>query len=215
MLNHRQFCLLAKLSHTMDPTLSPQKEEVKEEAEERLTRCDPGGESEGGSAVCHTELPQKGWGMPNKRRWSVRQAGERRKAWNWSERRNLFSANMTGAFWLQVVPKGASVRREGRRSPERAGGLLVWLSVLIRRPGRVIRPPRALGPACLVAHAATCPGWHKQLHTALHMKAVCEFLEISKIGSLPGAPHLQEHKLWIWQLFHYFPVKIQKQNPRW
>lgn len=42
MLNHRQFCLLAKLSHTMDPTLSPQKEEVKEEAEERLTRCDPG-----------------------------------------------------------------------------------------------------------------------------------------------------------------------------
>lgn len=150
--------------------------------------------------------------MPNKRRWSVRQAGERRKARNGSGRRNLFSANRTGAFWLQVFPKGASVRREGKRSPESAGGLLVWLSVLIRRPGRVIRPPRALGPACLVAHAATCPGWHKQLHTALHRKAVCEFLEISKNGSLPGAPHPQEHKLWIWQLFHYFPVKIQKQN---
>lgn len=207
MLNHRQFCLLAKLSHTTDPTLSPQKEEVKEEA----GTVWPWGESEGGSAVCHTKLTQKGWGMLNKRRWSLRQAGgERRKAWNRRGRSNLFSANETGAFGLQAFSKG--VRREGRRSPEHAGGLLVWLSVLIRRPGRVIRPPRALGPACPVAHVPTCPGWWKQSHKAVPMKAVFEFLEISKNVSLPGAPHPQEHKLWKWQLFHYFPTKIQKQN---
>lgn len=135
MLNHRQFCLLAKLSHTTDPTLSPQKEEVKEEA----GTVWPWGESEGGSAVCHTKLTQKGWGMPNKRRWSLRQAGgERRKAWNRRGRSNLFSANETGAFGLQAFSKG--VRREGRRSPEHAGGLLVWLSVLIRRLAEWLDP---------------------------------------------------------------------------
>lgn len=203
MLNHRHFCLSLGqgLSHTTDPTLSPAKRE-KGGGWREAGMVWPGGKS----AVCHTELSlhRRDEGAAEQKKVKS-EAGHREERLETEAGGEIYFLCQYDRSFLTT----SFFQRGGKEKPWNAGGLLAWLSVLIRRLGRVIRP--CSGPCAAWWHTRLPALADKSNYARQRTWRLTESRNKQAREDCLGPLILRNSKLWIWQLFHYFLWKYRNK----